>query len=123
MSNSEFSETESNPTAWSDKTELPEISLSSILQALPLYDITLSVTDILKYSGITLGILIIVLYLFPSNIVIILLLMLLIVLLVISVIIKRANNTPKTNLGNLPINSERLQEIRAQFLARNKVNT
>lgn len=116
MSSYSFSETDSESNECSNTDDAPDISLSSILKALPLYEVTFSIADILKYSVLVLGILIILLYLFPGSIVMILLLMLLIVTLLIALLIKRANNSPNYKLGESTINSERLQNIRDRLL-------
>lgn len=98
---------------------MPEISLSSIISSLNFQDFTFTISDALRYSVLVLGVLIVLLYLFPNHIVLLLLSLVLIVILIIGVALKRITgfaSIPQTDLKfmkNKPINKEKLQKLRA----------
>lgn len=105
------------------QTEVPHVSLSSILKALTLKDITLTFGDVLKYAAVSLTVLIVLLYLFPNYLILLLLSMVLIVILIIGLVLRRIDikTIPQSELQNIrnkPINKEKLQKLRN--LLRNK---
>lgn len=107
-------------------SQLPSISLGQILASLTSFETTISFNDALKYTVVTLSVLIVILYLFPSHIVLILLLAVLIVILIIGLIIKRGSyqsfairTASEKLIVNKPINSEKLRKLR-ESIRKNK---
>lgn len=107
-------------------SQMLPISLGQILASLASFKTTISFNDALKYTVVTLSVLIVILYLFPSHIVLILLLAVLIVILIIGLVIKRENcqnfaiRTAREKLiVNKPINSEKLRKLR-ESIRKNK---
>lgn len=87
-------------------------SLNYIINSLALADVTLKITDVLKYITVCLVSLLITLYLCPPQISIILIL-LLIVVFAISFIILEKNNTVNYTL-NKTVDLDKLKNLRQQ---------
>nr|DBA13082.1 TPA: hypothetical protein [Oryctes rhinoceros nudivirus] len=107
-------------------SQMLPISLGQILASLASFKTTISFNDALKYTVVTLSVLIVILYLFPSHIVLILLLAVLIVILIIGLVIKREScqnfairTASEKLIVNKPINSEKLRKLR-ESIRKNK---
>lgn len=94
----------------------PDLTFDSFLKMLNIQTLTLSLTSVLKYAMLTVGFLILALYLFPGQIVLVLLLLVLIVLLIARVILKKfESKTHSRVIATKPINIEKLQRLRERL--------
>lgn len=93
-----------------------DVSLSSILGNLICKTFPLSIMDTLRISGIALGVIIMLLYLFPQQIVLVVLLLVLIMIFILGLIVKSISQTSNDISGVNPISSVKLDKLRARLL-------
>lgn len=96
-----FQETRSAPSL-----SPPTISLQSVVQSLTLNDVRLSIVDIVKYGVFTLMVLVMLLYLFPQQILLIMMLVLFVLFLILYIAIQRIN------IKNRRIDLTKLEHLR-----------
>lgn len=89
-------------------------SFATLVKSLILSDCKFSIEDILKYAILSVGIFIVMLYIFPMQIIVILLLLLLIVMSLARLTLLTSKKSDQQYM-NIAIDSSKLEEIRAKL--------
>lgn len=89
-------------------------SFATLIKSLILTDCTFSVGDILKYAILLIGIFVVMLYIFPLQVILVLLLLLLIVMTLLRVALVSSKKAEQQYM-HTPINTSKLEEIRAKL--------
>lgn len=89
-------------------------AFATLVKSLILSDCTFTVEDILKYAILMVGVFIVMLYVFPLQIILILLLLLLIVMTLTRVTLLSSKKSDQQYM-NTPIDHNKLEELRAKI--------